>query len=390
MMKHYVFIGLLFFIACNQNNQKPHSTTQVLPIKEVIFEGLNRPWSIAFLSEEEVLVTEKNGDMVKVNLNTKTKKIIKGFPSDLTDSIGAIHFGDNSGIYEVLKHPNFNENHTIYFSYAAKKPGKGRTTKFVKAKLENDSLSEIETILIAEPYSDINYHYGGGMTIGADNKLYLTVGERLFWEHDEPELPIAQDVTDPRGKIHRFNLDGSTPIDNPDLGPNAIPSIYVLGIRNTQGIALQPSTNTLWFTEHGTIQGDELNILKAGANYGWPNVTSGKLRSKDYKPPKPEGVEFTNPTWFWHQTVAPTGLCFYTGDEFPNWKNNLFVPGLSRGSLWRFRIEGDTIKSTEELFLDSRVRSRKVAQSPEGKLFLLTDNENGQIIRIKPHSISNK
>ncbi|MEM8926982.1 MAG: PQQ-dependent sugar dehydrogenase [Bacteroidota bacterium] len=391
MMRVFLFLGItLLLSACNPSTHQNKDGGPILPSKQVVFEGLNRPWSIAFLSEEEALVTEKNGAMVKVNLNTKTKKIITGFPKDLTDSIGAVHFGDNSGIFEVLKHPNFKENQRIFFSYATKKPGMGKTTKFVRAQLQNDSLVAIQPILTAEPYNEINYHYGGGMAIGADNKLYLTVGERLFWEHDEPPLPIAQDVTDPRGKIHRFNLDGSIPEDNPDLGPNAIPSIYAIGIRNTQGIALQPNSNRIWFTEHGTIEGDELNVLEPGANYGWPNVTTGKLRSKDYRPPKLEGVEFTHPAWFWHHTVAPTGLCFYTGNEFPNWKNNLFVPGLSRGSLWRFHIEENTIISVEELFLDSRVRSRKVAQSPEGKLYLLTDTEAGQIIRIQPKSISNK
>ncbi len=378
---------LLIVLSCQDKNTTVQELGGILPEKEVVFEGLNRPWSIAFLSENSALVTEKNGDLVRIDLIAKTKHKIKGFPQDLTDSIGAIHIGDNSGIYEVLLHPEFAENRKIYFSYAAKKPGEGKTTKFVSAELQKDSLSNITPLLIAEPFTPINYHYGGGMTIGHDTTLYLTVGERLFWEHDEPELPIAQDVTDSRGKIHRFHLDGSIPDDNPDLGPNAIPSIYALGIRNTQGIALQPGSNRIWFTEHGTIQGDEINILEAGANYGWPNMTTGKLRSKDYKPPKLEGVEFTHPIWFWHHTVAPTGLCFYTGDEFPHWKNNLFVPGLSRGSLWRFHIENDTIKSVEELFLDSRVRSRKVAQSPDGKLYLLTDTEDGQLIRIKPQSI---
>lgn len=388
-MRYLILLGLFLCLACNQNKPTNKISNAIIPEKQVVFEGLNRPWSIAFLSENEALVTEKNGDLVRIDLLKKTKHRIKGFPNDLTDSIGAVHVGDNSGIYEVLLHPEFNQNQTIYISYAAKKIGKGKTTKFVSATLQNDSLLNIDPILIGEPFTDINYHYGGGMAIGGDGKLYLTVGERLFWEHDEPEIPIAQDVTDSRGKIHRFNLDGSIPEDNPKLGPNAIPSIYAMGIRNTQGIAVQPNSNRIWFTEHGTIQGDELNILKAGGNYGWPNVTTGKLRSKDYKPPKLDSVELTNPTWFWHHTVAPTGLCFYTGDEFPNWKNNLFVPGLSRGSLWRFQIKGDTIKSVEELFLDSRVRSRKVAQSPEGKLYLLTDLENGQLIRIKPKSISN-
>lgn len=383
-MRNFAFIMFLILAGCKNNHHQENKKIVTLPKKKVVFEGLNRPWSIAFLNEDEALVTEKNGNLVKVNLQSRTKTQIKGFPRDLTDSIGAVHIGDNSGIFEVLLHPNFKENRKLYFSYAAKKENIGKTIKFVLAHLDKDSLSNIKTILVAEPYTQINYHYGGGMAIGADHKLYLTVGERLFWEHDEPSLPIAQDATDPRGKIHRFNLDGTIPNDNPKLGQDAIPSIYATGIRNTQGIALQPKTGKLWFTEHGTIEGDEINILKKGANYGWPNVTSGKLRSKNYTPPELEQTNFTSPTWFWQHTVAPTGLCFYTGEEFPQWRNNLFVPGLSRGSLWRFHIVGDTIKSAEELFLDDRVRSRKIAQSPKGNLYLLTDEENGKIIQIIP------
>ncbi|MEM8509984.1 MAG: PQQ-dependent sugar dehydrogenase [Bacteroidota bacterium] len=382
-MRYGNFLVVFLFLCCNPIPERGIPHQNVVPVKEIVVEGLNRPWSIAFLSEEEALVTEKNGQLLKVNLRTKTKKVIKGFPSDLADSIGFVHFGDNSGIFEILTHPDFQNNQRIFFSYAAKKPGFGKTTRFVRARLKNDSLVDLETLLLAEPYSAINYHYGGGMAIGPDTTLYLTVGERLFWEHDEPKIPIAQDITDKRGKIHRFNLDGSIPEDNPDFGPDAPPSLFALGIRNAQGIAVQPGTGKLWFTEHGTIQGDELNILIPKANYGWPNRTTGRLRSKDYKPPEIEGATYTDPVWYWPHTVAPTGLCFYTGNEFPSWKNNVLVPGLSRGSLWRFRIAGDTIKSAEELFLDSRVRSRKVAQSPGGKLYLLTDTEDGQIIRIK-------
>ena len=375
-----VFIFILSFSCTTRTKEYIIAT----PKKEVVFKGLNRPWSIAFLNEHEALVSQKNAELVKINFLDQSKTIVKGFPKDLTDSIGTKHIGDNSGIFEVLLHPDYTKNQLIYFSYTAKKLGRGKTTKFVQAKLVNDSITKIKTILVAEPYSHDNYHYGGGITIGSDNKLYLTVGERLFWEKDEPTIPIAQDITDPRGKIHRFNLDGTIPDDNPKLGEGALASIYAIGLRNSQGIALQPQTGDLWFTEHGTIQGDEINILKAGANYGWPNSTTGKLRSQNYTPPKLDNVELTPPTWFWQHTVAPTGLLFYTGKEFPQWKNNLFVPGLSRGSLWRFTLSGDTINSAEELFIESRVRSRKIAQSPAGKLFLLTDEEDGKIIAIKP------
>jgi glucose/arabinose dehydrogenase len=282
----------------------------------------------------------------------------------------------------VLLHPNFDDNRWVYVSYAAKKKGK-TTTKVIRAKLENNALIEVQTILEAAPYTRAYFHYGGGMTFGLDGKLYITIGERLFKEIDEPALPIAQDVQDKRGKIYRLNEDGSIPDDNPDFGEEAVPGLYALGIRAAQGITRNPLTGDIWFSEHGTHQGDEINLLKAGANYGWPIKTTGKYRSADYKAPVMEGVDFAPPQWYWQHTVAPTGLTFYTGEEFPQWKNSLIVPGLSKGSLWRFSIEGRTIKGTEELFIDDRVRSRKVIQSPDGKLFMLTDEKNGKVIRIR-------
>ncbi len=382
-MKQLFFLITLVVVSCGKKqNLKPIIKKQK-PVKEIIIDSLNHPWSVAFLSEEEVLVTEKDGDLLRVNLSSKKRRIIKGFPSDLTDSIRVVWRGDNSGIFEVRLHPEFKNNKHVYISYAAKKSGKGSTTKVIRASLQNDSLTNIKTIVEAGPYTREYFHYGGGMTFGTDGKLYITIGERLFKEIDEPAMPIAQDVKDKRGKIYRLNPDGSIPEDNPDFGQEAVPGIFAIGIRAAQGIAVQPGTHNIWFSEHGTRQGDEVNLLVSGANYGWPVITTGGYRSRSYVPPKIEGAVYTNPAWYWHHTVAPTGLMFYTGSEFPEWKNDLLVPGLSRGSLWRFRIENDTVKSAEELFIDDRVRSRKIAQSPEGKLYLLTDEDNGKIIRIK-------
>jgi len=358
------------------------SELNVKPEKEVILENLKRPWSIAFLTEEEALVAEKEGDLVKVNLATKQKVIIKGFPDDRTGK--RVEFsGENDGLFEVLIDPNFNENKFVYVSYAARNE-QGTATKVIRGVLDNDSLSQVQTIFVATPYTSERFHYGGGMTFGRDGKLYLTVGERLFREIDEPPLPIAQNVEDKRGKIYRLNPDGSIPKDNPDFGATAVPGLYALGIRAAQGITVEPQTNKIWFSEHGTYQGDEINVLKARANYGWSIKTTGKYRSADYVPPQPaKDTVFTDPAWFWLQTVAPTGLLFYTGDEFSLWKNDLFVAGLGKGSLWRFKLEGETIKSVEELFVEDRVRLRKVAQSPAGKLYILTDEMNGKVVRIR-------
>ncbi len=236
---------------------------------------------------------------------------------------------------------------------------------------------------MAEPYTNERVHYGGGMLFGNDGKLYFTIGERLFTEKDEPALPIAQNIEDKRGKIYRINADGTIPKDNPDFGAKATPGLYAKGIRAAQGLTLEASTNKIWFSEHGTHQGDEINVLKAGANYGWPMKTTGKYRFAEFAPkPIPENI-YTEPVWSWLQTVAPTGLHFYSGNEFAAWNHHLLIGGLSRGSLWRLTVENETIKSAEELFANDRLRIRKVAQSPLGKLYILSDELNGKLIRVK-------
>lgn len=404
-MKYLLVINavLLSFICCTPDQTSKAKVKDVYPVKEVVMDNLKRPWSMAFLSEEEALVAEKDGDLLRVNLNTKRKISIDGFPSDLADSLTlynseyrigtyptgvpeGIRIKYNAGIFDVVLDPLFQQNSKLYVSYVSE-TDEGYATKIISARLVDNSLTEIKELLLATPYIQGLFHFGGGMIFGTDGKLYITMGERLFSEAHEPEIPIAQDLSDRRGKVYRINPDGSIPEDNPDFGSSAIPGFYAVGIRAAQGLALDPVTGNIWMSEHGTIQGDELNVLQSGANFGWPIRTTGKYRGPGYEPPSMKNTEFTEPAWAWLHTVAPTGLSFYSGDEFPTWKNDLLVPGLSRGSLWRVRIDGTTIKSMEELFVDDRVRTRKVAVSPEGKIYLLTDEQNGRIIRVKNGSI---
>ena len=367
------------------------------PVKETVMSGLRRPWSMKFLTENEALLNEKDGQLLRLNLLTGDRIPVKGLPVDLADSLlfdtlalppksafNSAHgkrLKFNAGLFDVCLDPEFEQNQWVYLSYAAQEGIHGYGLRVVRGRLADDALTSLETLLTVGPFTPVLFHFGGGLTFGADGKLYVTAGERLFFDSEQPAETVAQNVADQRGKIYRINPDGSIPADNPDFGPKAVPGLYAKGIRAAQGLALHPHTGDIWFTEHGTVQGDEINILSAGANYGWPLETTGKYRG-GYSPPEMDVVT-TRPAWYWLQTVAPTGLAWYFGDEFPSWKGDLLVPGLSRGSLWRVRTEGQTVKSLEELLVDDRSRTRKVVISPAGKIYLLTDEEDGKIIRVR-------
>jgi len=369
-----------------------------VPAKETVLTGLKRPWSMVFISEKDVLIAEKDGDLLRVNLDTKERSEISGLPDDVARAVtidttkfkkgifpSSLHGQTrsfNAGWFQILLDPEFEENGFIYLSYAAENKARESTTKVVRGVLKGTNLSKVETLFEAAPYSHGLFHYGGGMIFGPEKKLYISTGERNFFEYLNPPLPTAQDMSDKRGKIIRINPDGSVPADNPDFGPNAVKGLFATGIRATQGFAIDPGSQKIWFSEHGTMQGDELNILTAGANYGWPFKTSGKYRTAGYQPEIPDGLVFEDPVYFWDKTVAPTGLTFYTGREFPLWKGNLLIPGLSKGSLWRMTIENEKVVAAEELFISDRVRLRKAIVSPRGQLYLLTDEENGQLIRV--------
>ncbi len=381
----------LYFVAALYLSTLPSiaKTPSINYERITIADRLLRPWDMAFIDENSALITEKEGGLQLVNLHNGQKIEIQGLPTDV-DNRNRSSIGDNSGLFAVKLDPDFSQNRWIYLSYAARDPnGLGTTTKVIRARLNQHRLQSIEPLFTALPYSKDRYHYGGGMVFGSDDKLYFTVGERLFTEADQPAMPIAQDYLERRGKIYRINRDGSIPKDNPKISKNAVPGIYAVGIRAAQGLTVNPMTDEIWFSEHGTHQGDEINRLISGANYGWPIHTSGKYRHAQYQPPPLKDRNFTSPAWSWKQTVAPTGLTFYTGSEFPEWHGDLFVAGLSRGSLWRIRTADGDIANMEQLFINAPIRLRNVKQSPKGAIYLLTDEANGRLMKLQPTTEDN-
>ncbi len=356
----------------------------------VVARGLRHPWGVAFLPGGDFLVTEKDGGMQRVSTAGRLRAVA-GIPADLDNRRQTPT--DNSGLFGIAVHPEFARNRLLYLAYSARGDG-GTTTKLLRARLTPDArggdrLVDVRTLFEALPRRADRYHYGGGLLIVGAH-LYLTVGERHFHERDNPALPVSQDPRDRRGKVFRFLLDGSAPADNPRFGAGAVPGLYALGVRAAQGLAVEPGTTRIWFTEHGPVGGDELNVLVAGANYGWPVRTAGRYRDADYRPVSPQpGAAATpapphrDPAYVWRdRTVAPTGLTFYTGTEFPEWRRSLLVAGLGRGHLMRFTLADGRVGAVEYLLEDAPMRLRAVAQAPDGALYVLTDEVDGKLIRL--------
>jgi aldose sugar dehydrogenase len=355
---------------------EPRSPLRVSTVE--IARGLRHPWGLAFLPDGAFLITEKDGGLKRVEITGEAVSI-EGLPADL-DNVRQ-NARDNSGLFDVALHPAFAVTRFIYLTYASK-DGAGTTTKLIRARLDGNRLNGIRTLFEATPRSADRFHYGGGLLVTREH-VYLTVGERHYNERDNPPLPVAQDRQDRRGKIYRFDLDGRPAHGNPDFGAGAPPGLYALGIRAAQGLAWEPGSGRIWFSEHGSIGGDEVNILAAGANYGWPVRTSGTYRNAEYRPPAIAGT-FAEPAWTWtDRTVAPTGVTFYTGASFPEWQGDLLVAGLSRGYLVRLDIEDGKVRAAEYLLEHAPVRLRNVKQGPDGSIYLLTDQPDGRLLRVE-------
>jgi aldose sugar dehydrogenase len=334
-----------------------------------LVKGLANPWSLAFLPDGNMLVTEKTGRLRLVRNGILVPQPIAGVP--------AVFAGGQAGLMDIALHPRFADNSLIYLTYS--KPGeRGATTALARARFDGTELSQVRDIFVADNWSLGSDHFGSRIAFGRDGMLYMTIGERN-------DRKRAQDLTIHGGKVLRLKDDGTAPADNPFAGRNGVrQEIYSYGHRNLQGLAFHPTTGVLWETEHGPQGGDELNMILPGKNYGWPIVTLGREYTGEVISAQParEGIE--QPVMFWAPSIGLSGLTIYMGDRFPTWKGNMFMGGLSGLQLQRVAFTDRGPVGRETLLGSLRLRIRDVRQGPDGNLYLAVDSNPGGILRVEP------
>lgn len=345
--------------------ESEHYTLRVATVAK----GLKAPWSLAWLPDGRMLVTERPGRLRMVTSDGVVSDPVAGLPD--------VAAGGQGGLLDVAVDPDFSANRQIYFSYAEAGIG-GKGTAVVRAVLDGGRLSDLRVIFRQTPKSGGGQHFGSRLVFGRDGTLFVTVGER-------GERDRAQDTTVNRGQVIRIHTDGRIPADNPFVGrPGYRPEIWSYGHRNPQGAALHPETGELWTIEHGAAGGDEVNIPRAGRNYGWPVIaygrhySGGRIGEGTHKP----GME--QPVHYWDPSIAPSGMAFYTGDKFPKWRGNLLVGALKYRLVARLVLDGETVVAEERMLEGLGERIRDVRQGPDGYVYLLTDSNNGRILRLEP------
>ncbi|ACI97479.1 PQQ-dependent sugar dehydrogenase [Rhodospirillum centenum] len=337
-----------------------------------VVDGLDHPWSVAFLPDGRLLVTERTGRLRTVQEGRLLPEPVAGLPP--IEEVG------QGGLLEVALHPDHARNRLVYISYAEPDPsGRGHRTAIARFRDGNGTAEGFE-VLYRGTSDRTRHHFGSRIVFGTDGKLYFSIGDRGTDKR-------AQDPADSSGSILRLNDDGSIPGDNPFVGrPGHLPELYSMGNRNPQGLAVQPGTGLIWESEHGPQGGDEINIIRAGANYGWPVITYGRTYGLGL--PIGEGTEkpgMVQPELYFVPSLALAGMTFYTGDALPAWKGDLIV-ALLGGGLVRLDVEDDRVVAAERLLEEELGRTRHVAQGPDGALYALVDEPapGGRLVRIDP------
>jgi aldose sugar dehydrogenase len=374
-MRRLSALILLAGVGCDPRGPAPRSPTP-RPITgalavDTVAKGLANPWALEFLPDGRMLVTERPGRLRIVDAAGHVSSPVAGVPS-----VNAVGQG---GLLDVAIDPSFPSNRTIYLSFAQLGPNETAGTAVVRAVLRDSTLDSVRVIYQQQPQVKGGNHFGSRIVFGRDGTMWVTQGERFDYRNQ------AQDLSSDLGKIVRINRDGSVPRDNPFVArTGSRPEIWSYGHRNVQAAAMDPATGQLWTVEHGAAGGDELNHPEAGKNYGWPVISYGRNYNRT---PIGEGAVksgMEQPVYYWDPVIAPSGMLFYTGDKFPDWKGNILVGGLASNALVRLVLDGGVVATEERYLHELHERIRDVCQGPDGYIYLITDSGNGLLLRVRP------
>ncbi|MFC3153428.1 PQQ-dependent sugar dehydrogenase [Litoribrevibacter euphylliae] len=351
---------------------------------KVIADSLDYPWGFAFLDEHSVLVTEKSGHLKQLHLSSGTSQIIANSPKVVYDGQG--------GLLDVILHPNFDDTSWVYLSYS-KKVANGYTTAVARGRLQGTTLQELEDVLVTQAVNHNTHHYGSRLAFDEQGFLYVSVGDRGNRDR-------AQDLSTHMGKILRIHEDGRIPDDNPFVDQAyALPEIYSYGHRNPQGMVYDVQNKALWIHEHGPRGGDELNLIQAGANYGWPVITYGREYSGFKITDETHREGMLQPVWHWTPSIAPSGLTIYRGEVYPQFNGHFFIGALKYRLL--AQLEVTNLSELTRMVREQGIspvtalkeyrhlsnygeRIRDVEVSSDGFLYLLTDKSGGSIVKLLP------
>lgn len=365
-----VFSLLLAGVGCNGQSGETDSPTVDVSVeaeKVVSLDGIG--WGIAFLPEGDMLVTEKSGKIYRVNGGEVVAEITDGIPSDL-------QVNGQGGFLDITLHPDYENNGWIYFSYASSAGGgEGSNTAIMRAKLQNDALVDSEVLYKAEPNSTRGQHYGSRIVFDNDGYMFFSIGDR----GNRDVLP--QDITMDGGKVYRLNDDGSVPSDNPFIGEEGIDAVYSYGHRNPQGMDMNPNTGQIWANEHGPRGGDEVNIVEAGNNYGWPVISYGINYNGTEFAEDTARAGMEQPILYWDPSIAPAGMAFVNSDKYPGWEGDLLVGSLKFSYIAHLDVEGNDILGETKL-VEGVGRIRDVVQGPDGYIYLTAEGDG--VYRLVP------
>lgn len=330
--------------------------------------GLEYPWGMAFLPDGRLLVTERPGNLRIVSPDGRLSKSVEGTPT--------VYAQGQGGLQDVALDPDFGTNRYVYLSFAEPGPGGSAATAVGRGRWNTDRIEGFQVLFRQKPWITGPYHFGSRIVFSPQGHLFLTLGERF-------QFQPAQDLSNHLGTIVRLNRDGSIPKDNPFVKRRgAEDAIWSYGHRNIESAAIHPQTGALWVAEMGPLGGDELNVAEAGRNYGWPTVSWGINYDGSDIPNPPTRPEFADALKYWTPVIAPAGMVFYTGDAFAAWRGSALIGGLITHGLVRVKTDGQRVTGEERIPLQARIRD--VEQGPDGTIYVLTDEKEGNVWRLAP------